>query len=311
MRIIARQLNQLQTWRTILWSVIILGFVAACSPTEAPVTPTAEIIINRSIATVVISPTPDAQQIQATRQAASPTPAPPTPTVLPTETPYVGVFIGRVDREAGFRNFTEPLFADEFVSAGPTAAASRCGIIIDRVFRAAWSNTPDVNQSLRCPIQEGFGFYGQAQVFENGVIYRRPDTREVWAITSNGTFGEYWFVEAPPAVDMAGVQAPPDFTLPTGDIASVWYGVDGVSDALGYALTDAQEIPINLQRFSGGTFLLDGTAGQSFALVVDGSLYGPFDAPPGLLPSETEDAPFTLFTPTPEESTAPDNGDAS
>lgn len=274
----------------------LLWLVTACAPEPAATVPT-QATISRQIATVFISPTPDAAEIQQTRSASSPTPAPPTPTVDPTATPYVGVFIGRAEREPGFRNFTAPLFEDETISINPAADPSRCGIQIAVSFLPAWRSDSRVTESMRCPIQASFGFFGEAQVFENGIIYRRPETRELWAVTSSGNFGRYWYAEAPPAADTGDIQPPPSLLIPEGDFAAIWLGIEGLRDELGYAVTPAQEIEINLQRFSGGTFLLDKNAGQTFALVVDGTVYGPFNAPPNLA---TATPGITIFTPTPD-----------
>lgn len=276
--------------------VAALMLLAACAPDAEEIVPT-QPTINRPIATVFISPTPNTAEIQQTRSASSPTPAPPTPTIEPTATPYVGVFIGRAEREPGFRNFTAPLFEDETVSINPAADPSRCGIQIAASFRPAWRTDSRVTESMRCPIQASFGFFGEAQVFENGIIYRRPETRELWAVTSTGNFGRYWYAEAPPSASTDGIQPPQNLLVPEGDFAAIWLGIEGLRDELGYAVTPAQEIEMNLQRFNGGTFLLDNNAGQTFALVVDGTVYGPFDAPPDLA---TATPGITIFTPTPE-----------
>lgn len=247
--------------------------LAACS--EAAPQPTAVVIV-RPLATVVLSPTPNLEQLAATRAAASPTPAPPTNTPVPSPTHYVGVFIGEAESRPGFQSFAEPLFAPNVVSARPTADARRCGRPIDERFLSIWQQESVVSQRLGCPIQESFGFFGRLQLFERGVMYLQPDIRAVWAIAPQGSLGRFYYVEAPPPLTGELPVSPRGLT-PTGDFGSVWAMVAELPTRLGYGIAPEQEAAITLQRFDGGTFLLDASSGQVFALAVDGAAYGPFN----------------------------------
>ncbi|MGB1288434.1 MAG: hypothetical protein ACPG7F_18010, partial [Aggregatilineales bacterium] len=259
--------------------LLIIILLTACTQ-ATPVPTTTPVVISKFIATVYVSPTPDTGQIAATRAAQSPTPAPVTPSATPTETPYVGQFIGRADRDEGFEPINAPFFASDASPADPTADAGRCFVPIEQDYLGIWQRNQTVRDSLGCPIQAGSGFFGESQIFENGVIYYRPDTREVWALLPGGRQGDYRFLEAPENVSTAGIQPPQGLLVPSGDIGSLWAGIDGLSDDLGFAQTSSQRTALNLQRMETGTFLLDATQGQIFALAADGGLNGPYEALP-------------------------------
>jgi len=78
------------------------------------------------------------------------------------------------------------------------------------------------------------------------------------------------------------VDAPPGLRMPISGFGAVWKAVDGVRQALGFAITEELSVSLRLQRFEGGALLLDGSAGQTFALVGlpslngEGTVYGPF-----------------------------------
>lgn len=261
---------------------IAVGFsLLACTPAATEPTPT-PVVIAKILATAYISPTPNPEQIAATRAANSPTPIPVSPTPIPTPTAYIGVFIGEAASDDGSLSpITAPLFAPQ-VGGGlnPTADATRCPLPIHPVYLETWVSNLTVSQALGCPIQENFGFFGEVQIFENGAIYWRRDTREVWAMAPMSDRGRYWFVAAPEFVSTEGISAPVlGLLVPEGDFGSVWMSVAGLRETLGYAQTERQSVAMNIQRYDSGSFFLDATAGQIFALVVDGTAYGPFNAP--------------------------------
>src|SRR5688572_28363345 len=109
----------------ILFGILVLS-LAACTGEASP-SPTS-VIISRELATVFISPTPNEEEAAATRAVVTVTSIPPSATVIPTETPYVGIFVGEAEAEASFIEIVEPIFAPEAASAQgePTANAGRC-----------------------------------------------------------------------------------------------------------------------------------------------------------------------------------------
>lgn len=295
-------------WRMSMWVLCLIG-LAACAtiapvqdslPTSAP--------ISRVLATVYISPTPNITQVEATQQSFTPTPLPPTLPVQASNTPYVGVFIGEVQRDEGFAPITEPLFASNDPQAQPTADARRCAIPINGTYVPAWSDNAVVNRRMGCPIQGAFGFFGTVQIFEEGVMYHNPEVDAVWAISTQFDRGSFWYLENPPEIpadlDRSPLPQPP-LRLPDGIFDRMWVAVDDVPGRLGFAQTEAQAIPLGAQRFENGTFLYDQSAGQVYALITDGTAYGPFLAP--TLPTPTPglpDAPIPTITPAAEPTEA-------
>lgn len=260
--------------RQLVGAALLLMLLAACSgDPEAAAEPT-EVAIVKSLATVVLSPTPNPDQLAATVAAASPTPAPPTPTPDPSPSPYVGVFIGEAGGGLAFQSFTQPLIGSG--SAAPTADARQCGRPIEPRVVAVWQSQPVVRQRLGCPIQEPFGFFGQLQVFDRGVMYLQPDIQAVWAIVPQGTVGRFYYLEAPPPLT-APLEPSQQGLVPTGAFGSMWTLVEGLPARIGFGITEPQEVALTLQRFDSGTFLLDVSSGQAFALAVDGTALGPYE----------------------------------
>ncbi|MDQ7025212.1 MAG: hypothetical protein Q9P01_02365 [Anaerolineae bacterium] len=281
-------------------ALLMMLLLTACDALNSPnPTPTAPDIV-KLLATAYISPTPNPEQEAATRAASSPTPLRPTATIIPTETPYIGIFIGEADTGQSFLQFNAPLFASN-QSIEPTANASVCATPIDRPYLPAWRNNSLVNQRLGCPIQGGFGFFGQVQLFENGLMYYYPELNALWAIVPerdglSATVlprGRFDYLENPPENSTIGMQAPVGLLLPGNVFGDVWLDVEGLRDRMGYAQTEAQEISMGLQRFENGTFLLDGSSGTVLAFVTDGTMLGPFLAPPA--PSSTP-TPASIVT---------------
>lgn len=254
-----------------LLAALLLAGCAAAAPTPTPAPPPVKLL-----ATVFISPTPDADQRRATLMAAPPTLAP-VASPSPTATAYVGVFLGEVEADdAGPAMLPNPFDS----AALPDLAATRmpaCAIPPDPVFGVNWNAEARVTAALGCPIQIAAQFRGVTQVFERGVMYWRGDTDEVWAIAISGpSAGRYWYVQAPGQTDNADTLAPPGLRVPVRGFGAVWRGVPQVRDALGFARTDEQDLGMQSQRYELGLLLLDALAGQVFALVVDGTAYGPY-----------------------------------
>jgi hypothetical protein len=259
--------------------VLLVLLLSACDALNTQTTTTpSPIAINKLIATVYISPTPNVAQRAATQLAVTPTPATPTATVPASATPYVGVFIGQAQRDPGFAVIEAPFFGPT-PGGAPTAVAERCPTPIDQTYLALWQTSTQINAEMGCPIQAGFGFFGQVQFFEDGVMYYRPETREVWALQPSGNTGEYWFVAAPQEQSTAAIEPQPGFIVPEGDYANAWLGIEGLQAEFGYAIDDPTRIALGAQRFDGGTFLLDANGDQIFVLLVDGSALGPYPAP--------------------------------
>lgn len=282
---------------------LIAVFISACTG-QTDTTPTA-VSIAKALVTVAVSPTPDAQEAAATRSAITPTTVPPTATVIPTATPYVGVFIGAAEQPESRVDITAPLFGPsaDTVAAQSTADPARCLIApIDAPYVTAWRANAVVSQRMGCPIQGGFGFFGEIQIFETGLMVRYPELNAVYAMrpSESITNGVYDYLENPPDISTIGIQPPQGLIVPGDIFGDMWVGVEGLREEMGFARTEAQEAPIGLQRFENGTFLQDVSSGQVYALVVDGTLMGPYlaaqDAQPGLVATPTLPQPVPEAT---------------
>ena len=182
---------------------MLVLILAACAETGTPSdsgdpiaqpindSPPTAVAIVRLIATVDLPPTLSRADKLATRQAIPQTPTAAPPTATPTETPYVGVFLGPANQDVSLpRIETEPTVFAEATVEGSTSA---CAIPIDPVFGTAWQQNPSVARRVGCALQERFGFGADVQVFEDGVMYRRQDSGEVWAIHPDQVrAGRFW-----------------------------------------------------------------------------------------------------------------------
>ncbi len=254
--------------------------LSACAPGADAATPTPPIVAVKQLVTVESPPTLSQEQRAATQQALprSPTPLPPTPT--PTATPYIGVFIERgAQQPLDLPQINDP-FSDELRAADdPDVDESDCEIAIDAAFGTAWRADPSVARQMACPIQARFGFSGAVQVFERGVMYRRDATNEVWAVSPGRIDpGSYWYADSFQNLTTEGLPVPEGLRAPEGVFGAVWLENNALNVALGFATTPEQLADLNVQRFDGGTLLLDVTVGQVFVLLVDGTAYGPYSA---------------------------------
>lgn len=252
---------------------------AACAPvppdTAPPLPPAVEA---KLLATVYLSPTPDAAQAQATLLAQRAAQATPAPTVTATPTVYVGVFL-----QGGAEQDGVPLIDPTLIglpAQPPTPQPPSCPELpVDARLGTAWLSDPVASSALGCPIEVAIPFAGVVQVFERGVMYYQPGGA-VWAVAPGYLApGRYWtFPRELPPVDPAGVGIvpPAGLRLPEGALASVYFGVEGVREALGFAQLEEQRGDLIYQRFANGTVFVDFVSGQAFILAGGDTAYGPF-----------------------------------
>lgn len=265
-----------------LLTLLFLCLLAACAPEEAP---SSELQypqeLPRRLATVFASPTPGEEDRRSTSVASRPTITLLPPTVMPTPTVYIGVFLGDSSGGdgGGIENVAAEMFAGTLIADVPTLSAPTCLIPTDPIFGTAWASNPTITSALNCAAEPVTSYIGTTQVFENGVMYFIP-SGEIWVIAPGSvTGGQYWYVsEAPPD---QGWQVPPPegLRMPTLGFGAVWKAIDGVRQTMGFARTDEQAASLGVQRFDGGALFLDSSAGQVFALIgtpSSGITYGPF-----------------------------------
>jgi hypothetical protein len=253
--------------------------LAACAPAQSDIAPLPTIVEAKVLATVYLSPTPDAAQAQATLLAQRAVQATPAPTVTPSPTVYVGVFLqGAPEQDSGIPVIDPTLIG--LPPEPPTPQPPVCpDLPVDERLGTAWLNDPVESSALGCPIEVAIPFEGAIQVFERGVMYYQPGGA-IWAIAPGFiTPGRYWTLprELPP-VDPSGVGVvpPPGLRLPEGALASVYFGVEGVREALGFAQLEEQRGSLIYQRFANGTVFTDLASGQAFILSGANDAHGPF-----------------------------------
>ena len=243
--------------------------LTACNAIPAP-TPTPPSVASgaKTLATVFVSPTPNAAEQQATRLAASPTPALVT-SPTPSPTVYVGVFLGSSAASAPFIDGNIGA-----VDVTPTRPPVRCALEAAPVLGERWRTEPLVTRDLGCPIEGFFPFDGTRQSFENGVMYGRPDG-QTWALAP-GEPGVYWFVAAPPDALEIDVSSPPGLIVPSDNFGALWRSLPEIQQALGFARLTTFDAALGFQRFEGGTLFLEVETGVVFALMTEGLAYGPY-----------------------------------
>ena len=264
--------------RTLFFSLLALLIAACDQATATPSVLETPRVAAKQLATVFMSPTPNDVEREATRRASSPTPTRMPPTSAPTATAYVGVFLGAVENQGEDFDVINPdVFANLPTPENIPTPGPVCEIAPEAEYGELWSENDLVRRVMGCPIQISFGFNGNIQIFENGVMYWREETGEIWAIEPSGfDRGRYWHVEEPPSLTTDEFTAPEGLRVPIRGFGGVWKGVSGVREALGFAQTGEERVALGMQRFDGGTILFDRTAGQLFALAVNGDAYGPF-----------------------------------
>lgn len=255
---------------------LLLAACAPAAPSSAP--PSAAAVEAKVLATVHLSPTPDAAQAQATLLAQRAAAATPAPSPTPTPTVYVGVFLQGEAAQGGIPLIDPTLIG--LPAQPPTPQPPDCpSLPVDERLGTAWLSDAVASGALGCPIEVAIPFTGVIQVFERGVMYYQPGGA-VWAVAPGYIApGRYWtFPRELPPVDpgSAGIVPPAGLRLPEGALASVYFGVEGVRDALGYARLPEEHGSLIYQRFANGTVLVDLASGQAFILAGGDTAYGPF-----------------------------------
>jgi len=259
---------------TFIVLLLILALTAcgaeAISPTVAPPAD-----LPKRLATVFISPTPNADEQLATRSAQVLTPLPGTATPLPSPTAYVGVFLG----EAALPD-EGPIYSGG-LETGPGATETpisfvvqNCPVSVDTtIFGTAWQQDSEVVSRLGCPIEALQPFIGTLQIFERGAIYGRGNG-ELWAVAPQQS--RYWYVTTAPSTAPGEISPPESLLPPDPSFGGLWRGLAGVSDALGWGRTQIQQASFSTQRFEGGALFLDRASGQLYVLWLDSTMAGPY-----------------------------------
>src|SRR5258708_31551350 len=143
----------------LLTAILLAVVMAGCaSPTPTP-DPDGPVLLGfdappKSLATIVLSATPNAPQAQATKDSRRPTDTLPPPTFTPTPTPLVGIFMGASTFSAGslLPTGTRPVavvtlapgpgtkIASGSGSTGSNPPSTNCGVPVAVQFANAYKN---------------------------------------------------------------------------------------------------------------------------------------------------------------------------
>jgi hypothetical protein len=280
-------------WLGILLVMAVLAGCAGPTPTPDPDGPilTGFDALPKSLATVFLSPTPNAPQAQATVDSRRPTDTPVPPTFTATPTPYVGIFMGAPTFSAGgiiptgIRGVVRVTLAPlPGTKAPPNSSAGNqsprsCAVQAAAQFANAAKN-PAVQQKLGCPRGAPFNVKLVAEPFQTGFMFWR-ETREIYVLsTANILKGAatdtFWRVpdnwnESIPASDPSQV-APAGLLQPVRGFGYVWRSNTTMRNSLGWAIAGEQPYDSTWQDFEHG-WMMTGNNGGVFALA-------PLDGPP-------------------------------
>jgi len=276
--------------------LMILALLAGCSnatPTPDPDGPvlTGFDALPKSLATVALSPTPNAPQAQATLDRRRPTETRPPATFTPTPTPYVGIFMGAPTFSAGgiIPTGTRGVIVVTMAPQPGTKVASNpgsnpstgrnCSVQPGGAFVKAAQN-PAVQARLGCPSGNPYAVKLVAQPFQTGFMFWR-ETKEIYAVSTAGIqkgaatdtfwrFPDNWN-ESIPASDPAQVP-PAGLIQPIRGFGYVWRSNGTVRNSLGWALANEQPFDSTWQDFERG-WMMTNSNGTVLAL-------SPLDGPP-------------------------------
>ncbi|NPV68377.1 MAG: hypothetical protein HPY64_14640 [Anaerolineae bacterium] len=279
-----------------LAAVLLAVGLAACRPT-APGPLSETLIAPRQLATVIISPTP----VRTLVVPPTPTPVPSAtrtpvpPTLTPSPTPYVGVFLGDgsvplILPTASLAALVEitllpptplggalpPTYAIPTMPGMAVAAGGPCSAEVAAPFAAAIAARPEVGAALGCPLGPPETIFMAHQPFEQGVMFWWS-TGEIYALSLqpvSGVANPFWRVADQWQEGMP--QDDPSMTVPAGLLQPIrgfglaWRTNAQIRTALGWAVSNESGYTGMFQRFSGGAIF---TAPENavYILIGDGA----------------------------------------
>lgn len=278
---------------TLLMIFALLAGCATATPTPDPDGPilTGFDALPKSLATVALSPTPNAPQSQATLDKRRPTETLPPATFTATPTPYVGIFMGAPTFSAGGIIPTgtrgvvvvtmAPLPGTKVASnsGGSPSTGRNCTIQPGGAFVKAAQNLA-VQARLGCPSGNPYSVKLVTQPFQTGFMFWR-ETKDIYVVSTAGIqkgaatdtfwrFPDNWN-ESIPASDPA--QVPPAGLLqPIRGFGYIWRSNATVRNSLGWALANEQPFDSTWQDFERG-WMMTNNNGAVLAL-------SPVDGPP-------------------------------
>lgn len=185
----------------------------------------------------------------------SPTPVPPALTGMVT--PRVPLSPSLVVTPAPA--VTQAPMVTPTATISPTAApaqAAECRTKPVRSFGKIYSENPNVARAVGCPLEAEKTVYSAEEFFQNGYMFWRNDTRQIYAIMSTGRWAVFpdTFVEGEPTA-VPTAPAPPGMMAPVRGFGKIWWGQKDVRETLGWATGRERGFDGTVQAFEKGTML--------------------------------------------------------
>lgn len=271
-------------WIFLLGLCLLPLLLGACQEDEAPPANadapilTGQNDLPKKLATVIFSPTPDANSIIILSPTVAPslTSEPPEPTYTPTA--YVGVYIGPQSSGTPLVAITTPILegpqSNPIFPATPTAPLTACTTPIGDSFRALYTQNLTLAQQLGCPSSPSFTLRLVYQPFERGTMFWR-ETKEIYVLQANQAYVrlvDTWD-ESQPDRD-PGIVPPAGLLQPIRGFGLAWRSNTTVRDGLGWATSGEAAYDATWQDFERGALFI-GNNGRVYAILAGGTYLGP------------------------------------
>lgn len=291
--------------RPLVWLLLLLA--AACSP-AVPTAPPDIVIAPKQLATVDITATPVQTLVVPPTSTAVPsatrTPIP--PTLPPSATAYVGIFMG--DGSAPLVQATQPVALVEATLLAPTplggiptavfasvtppgsfglpvADGGTCIGEIAPVLSGAYNGNNGAQAALGCPVSPSESTFMAEQAFERGTMFWWAN-REIYALARepfNGVSNTFWKLadtwQEGMAEDDPSMTGPEGLLQPVRGFGLAWRTSDQVRSALGWAVSPEAGYTGTFQRFERGVMFTT-QGGAIYALAASpGATSGQFIGP--------------------------------
>ena len=200
-----------------------------------------------AVLTACAQPAPGTEQGVA--GAPSPTPPTPPPTAILTPKPPLSPSLV----------VTPTAVVTRTATVTPTVAlipGAECRTKPVRNFGKVYAENPNVARPLGCPLESEKGVLSAEQFFQQGYMFWRSDTRQIYAVMNTGRWAVFpdTFAEGEPT-PIPTAPAPPGVRAPVRGFGKVWSERKEVRETLGWATGPERGFDGTVQPFDRGTML--------------------------------------------------------
>lgn len=256
-----------------LLALLALTVLGGCGPQAAAADDDPFVVADlfatpgKSLATLVLSPTPEPTATVHNAPTDTPAPTLPLPTAILLQPTMPLATPGPTPTRA----------IDARAEATPTSLAPVCEPP-PAPFAGAWA-APDVQATLGCPAGTAQTVNGVWQTYEHGVMFWREQDRSIFVL-SNLAIGQgqptdsWWrfddtYQEGEPE-DSMGLSPPPGMSMPVRGFGKVWRSNGFVRDALGWATSGESGMQSTWLQFESGWMMTGPDGRPVYALVPTG-----------------------------------------